>query len=506
MRRFKLKGAEMYHKIKTMRIKYSVRYTAQLLNISSGSVQKYSRMGLEEAASYLKGQKRRSQFDEAQDFIEKQLEEFSNITATKLLRKVKERYQNITAKVRAFRNYIKPIRLKYKNTKIRNYHPVFNEISDGQVQVDPGEYNVSVDSSGRKMKVYFVSFVFSYSREMYAHFQNRPYKTEDFIKAHLEAFRYFGGVAKEYVYDQTKLVVIEEKYREVWFNHRFQQFALKYEFLPIVCEGYDPESKGKVERSVRYIKEDFLYGDYFSDIESVRRASLIWLKKVANNHIHATTRRKPSEMFLEEKPFLNTQYYIKDNQNHRLVDKTGLISFEGNKYSVPSLYQRKEVLINKKGAILFVRDLENGKEIAKHSIPELKGRFVINQNHYRDIRKSIAEITATVSSLLSDMNESEKLIAKIKSDNPRIVRDQLNGLKELAIKYPSCYWNEAIPYLLSLSQTRTSIVARILLSVSRKHQVNEIKKMDFYNGKSVPKSSTLDRSLEFYMKGVKNVK
>ncbi|RLB75496.1 MAG: IS21 family transposase [Deltaproteobacteria bacterium] len=501
-----MKGAEMYHKIKTMRIKYSVRYTAKLLKISTGSVQKYSQMGLEEASSYLKRQKRRSQFDEARNFIEEKLEEFPNITATKLLRQVKAEYPNIKAKVRSFRNYIRSIRVKYRNKKSRNYHPVFNDILDGQVQVDPGECNISIDSSGSKMKVYFVSFVFSYSRIMYAHFQNRPYKTEDFIRAHLEAFRYFGGVAKEYVYDQTKLVVIKEKYREVWLNRRFQQFALKYEFLPIVCEGYDPESKGKVERSVRYIKEDFLYGDHFSDIESVRKASLVWLDKVANNRIHATTKRKPSEMFLEEKPFLNTRYYIKDIQNHRLVDKTGLISFEGNKYSVPILYQKKEVLIDKEKSILFIRDLESGKEIAKHSIPEVKGEFILNRNHYRDIRKSVAEITSEVSSLLSDINGHEKLIAKIKTDNPRIVRDQLKGLKELVIRYPSNYWNEAIPYLLSLPQIRTSIVAKILLSVNRKHQLNKIREMDSYNDKSVPKSSTLDRSLEFYMKGVKNVK
>ncbi len=167
MGRFKMKGAEMYHKIKTMRIKYSVRYTAKLLKVSTGSVQKYSQMGLEEAASYLKKQNRRSQFDEARNFIEEKLEEFPNITATKLLRQVKAKYPNIKAKVRSFRNYIRSIRLKYRNNKSRNYHPVFNDISDGQVQVDPGECNVSIDSSGSKMKVYFVSFVFSYSRMMF---------------------------------------------------------------------------------------------------------------------------------------------------------------------------------------------------------------------------------------------------------------------------------------------------------------------------------------------------
>jgi len=497
----------MYHKIKTMRIKHSVRTTAKLLNISSGTVQKYSHMSLEEAAVYLKGQKRKSQFEDARKYIESQLEEFPNITATKLLRKVKDRYPDIKGKVRSFRNYIKPIREKYRNKNIRNYHPVFNDVSSGQIQVDLGEYNVSVDLTGRKMKIYFVSFVFSYSRMMFVHFQNRPYKTEDFIKAHLEAFRYFGGVAKEYVYDQTKLVVIEEKYREVWFNQRFHEFALKYEFLPIVCEGYDPESKGKVERSVRYIKEDFLYGDYFKDIESIRKASLEWLEKVANNRIHAVTRQKPKDMFLEEKEFLNTHYYIKDSQNHRLVDKTGIINFEGNKYSVPFLYQRKEVLIEKKKDSLIIRDMENGKEIARHVIPRLKGKFVLNTNHYRDMRETIEEITAKVSSLLSDVDKSEELIAKIKSDNPRIVRDQLKGLQKLATKYPSNYWNEAIPSLLSLVKTRTSTVSKMLQSISRRHQIKEIEKLELSNENTIfPQSSTLDRSLEFYMKGVRNVK
>jgi len=268
MRRVELKGADMYHKIKALRVDHTVRHTADALGISPNCVQKYSQMSLEEGAVYIKHLKRKSQFDEAVSFIEEQLETYPKITATKLLRKIKIEHPEITVGVRAFRNYIKPIRAKYRNSKIRNYRPVFSTIPGEQVQVDAGEYRVRKDLSGLEMKVYFISFVFSYSGEMYVSFQNRPYKTDDFIKAHLEAFRYFGGVSKEYVYDQTKLVVIKEKYREVWFNEQFHQFALKYEFLPVVCEGYDPESKGKVERSIRYIKEDFLYGDIFPNIES----------------------------------------------------------------------------------------------------------------------------------------------------------------------------------------------------------------------------------------------
>lgn len=288
-------GVEMYHKIKALRKKHSLRRTAELLNISVNTVKKYSEMSLHESVDHFQGIKRKSQFEVAMDFIDEKIEKFPKITATKLHRQVLEEHPGITAKVRAFRKFIRPIKEKCKNKKIRHYHPVLETKDGSQVQVDLGEMHVEKDNSGNTMKIYFVVFVFSYSRMMFVHFQNRPYKTKDFIKAHLAAFQFFGGVAKEYVYDQTKLVVIEEKYREVWFNKEFHQFANKYDFLPVVCEGYDPESKGKVERAVQYVKKDFLYGEYFSDINALKRASKKWLNEVANNRIHATTKRKPKK-------------------------------------------------------------------------------------------------------------------------------------------------------------------------------------------------------------------
>jgi len=503
MRRIKLKGAEMYHKIKAMRGERSVRQTADVLGISTGCVQKYSKMSLEEGAGYIKHLKRKSQFDEVRSFIEKQIKIYPKITATKLLRKIKIKHPEITVGVRAFRNYIGPFREKYRNNKFRHYRPVFSTIPGEQVQVDAGEYCVRRDLSGQETKVYFVSFVFSYSGKMYVSFQNRPYKTDDFIKAHLEAFHYFGGVAKEYVYDQTKLVVIKEKYREVWFNEQFHQFALKYEFLPVVCEGYDPESKGKVERSIRYIKEDFLYGDIFPKIESVRKASLIWLNEVANVRLHARTRRQPEEMFLEEKPYLNTRYYAQDEANRRVADKTGLISFKGNKYSVPSSCQRKEVLVEETENILFIREFESGKEIAKHRLSWIKGKTIINNNHYRDYQKSIEEITKEVLSLLSEVEQTEKLITKIKSDNPRIIRDQLKGLKKLACKFSIDYWNETLPNIFELPQIRTSLVEKMLAAAERNHQIQKIDKSK-QNYSLNFETSSLDRSLQVYMSGVKN--
>ena len=492
----------MYHKIKSLRDQHSVRGIATLLDISKETVQKYTHMSLQEASDYLVQVKRRSEFDSYRDFIETHLSQSPRLSGAKLYRKLKLQYPDVKSGHRAFRNYIRPIREQYKNTQIRNYRPIFADLPGEQVQVDPGEYSVQIDSLGNKQKIYFVSFVFSCSRMMFASFQTRPYNTEDFIKAHVEAFQYFGGVAKEYVYDQTKLVVIKEKYREVLYNERFHQFALQYEFLPVVCEGYDPESKGKVERSIRYIKDSFLYGDVFSNIESLRKQSLVWLNEVANVRIHATTKQQHCEMFLAEKSFLNTRYYAKIDSNKRLVDKTGLLSFNGNKYSVPSSHQRLEVLVKEVNGNLVIRDIESGKELATHLISMEKGKLITNINHYRDFRKSIEELTTETMFALSEVEQSEELVNKLKSDNPRISRDQLRALKKLATKFPPDYWTQIIPNLLSLPSIRATLIEKMLFVIRQQERVQEI------NSRRptirTPESSILDRSGDVYMVGVKN--
>jgi len=70
---------------------------------------------------------------------------------------------------------------------------------------------------------------------------------------------------QECIYDQTKLVVIHEIFRELELNQRFHQYATTAGFHIRVCEGYDPESKGKVESGVKYVKQNGLYGETFTD-------------------------------------------------------------------------------------------------------------------------------------------------------------------------------------------------------------------------------------------------
>jgi transposase len=96
-----------------------------------------------------------------------------------------------------------------------------------------------------------VVFVLSYSRLMYVAARARPMDTAELIRLHEAAFRYFGGCPQECVYDQTRLVVLAETFRELSLNERFHRYATTVGFRIRAGEGYDPESKGKVEAGVK---------------------------------------------------------------------------------------------------------------------------------------------------------------------------------------------------------------------------------------------------------------
>jgi transposase len=495
-----MKGVAVYHQIKALCQQYSYRDCARRLGISVNTVQKYAQMSMEEAAPYFEGVKRPSQFDEARDFIIDQLRRFPRIRAPKLLRKIRERYPSITAKERALRNYIVPLReavCEGTAGNIRYYEPVLDMQPGRQVQVDIGEDWVCRDEGGGRFKSYFVSFVFSYSRKKYATFQARFYDTDSFIDAHIAAFRYFGGIAEEYVYDQTKLVVINERYREVWFNERFYQFATQCGFSIHVCEGYDPESKGKVENSIRYIKGDFLYGDYFENVDAVNKAALGWLEEVANHRIHSVTGRRPEEMFEEERLLLKPLPADLEERPCRWADKTGLISFEGNKYSVPHLYQRQRVWVEAFEGKLIIRDRLSGEELAWYTLLEGSGRIVKNNNHYRDYRKSLEELTKEAEALFEALDSSHTLILRLRADNVAIARDQLRGLMNLRKTYSDEIWQASLAVILQLPRLRISLIEALLQKYQQRHHAAAAEAE--HPEECSAGASELDRSLDVYM-------
>ena len=439
-----MKDWVMIHKIKALFDNgngCSIKAIAKELNISRNTVRTYLRMDEQAIAQKLNNPERQKILDSYLPDIEAFLGKYPKLSAVKLLRKLKAKHPDIAVSDRTVRRYIQSVKDNYLLQQARYYEPVIDMLPGAQCQVDPGELR-GVLINGVESTVHFVVFVLSFSRLMYVALSPKPINTAAFIQMHDAAFRYFNGCPAECVYDQTKLVVIEEQYRELTVNAQFHEYATRAGFDIRACEGYDPESKGKVEAGVKYVKNNALYGETFADWSALEAYMAQWLESVANARVHGSTGEVPRVLY-EAKERQQMQPYLTpavtalnaSGKETRQVDKTGLISWKANKYSVPMAYQRSRVEVYEAEGQLILFDRTNQAEIAHHTLHEGKGHIIKNNHHYRDVNTQVQEYEQALKQQLGEAS-ALVLCALLKATSPKIYKDQLAGIKKILKQYP----------------------------------------------------------------------
>jgi transposase len=153
---------------------------------------------------------------------------------------------------------------------------------------------------------YALLVVLGYSRLLWCRFYPRQ-DMATLIDGLEEAFVFFGGVPQELLFDQMKAVITRDLRLEggaLVHNGEFLRFARHWGFTPRACRPYRAQTKGKVERPVRYVRGNFVYGRTFlhdADLDHQRQR---WLEHVANLRLHGTTHERPRERFDREERFL----------------------------------------------------------------------------------------------------------------------------------------------------------------------------------------------------------
>ena len=156
-----------------------------------------------------------------------------------------------------------------------------------------------------------------YSRVSYVQYVTDE-KVETLIECHLNAFKYFGGVPSEGLYDNMKTVIIKRNqygYGKHKLNPLFEDFAKHCGFKIKVCKPYTPKTKGKVERFNHYLRYSFHNGlkvtlsmkNYTMNLENANAEVLKWLNTRANKRIHSTTLQQPFILLVDEQPHLLQQ-------------------------------------------------------------------------------------------------------------------------------------------------------------------------------------------------------
>ena len=238
-----------------------------------------------------------------------------------------------------------------------------------------------VPEDGRMKKLYCFLMILGYSRMRYIEFVT-DMSTSTLIRCHQNAFRYFGGYPQEILYDNMKQVVVKRllKQEDSTLNSQFEDFSGFHGFKPVLCRPYRGQTKGKVERTVQYVRRDFMVGIKYNSLNDLNGQAVNWCNKV-NGKVHATTNRVPFDLLRKEDLSPVKREYIMDKINLRRVQKDCLISFAGSQYSVPSEYVGKDVAVVALDNVLAA--YHNGRQIATHKLSYQSRDMVVNPHHYR---------------------------------------------------------------------------------------------------------------------------
>lgn len=342
-------------------------------------------------------------------FIEEQLVRYPQLTASRLYSMVQER--GYTGQVAQFRAIIAGLRGPRKTEAFQR----LSTLSGEQAQVDWGHFgHIEIGHASRPLMAFVI--VLSYSRAIFIRFflsQN----LSNFMHGHQLAFEYFEGVARVCLYDNLKSVVLERVGKTIRFNPQFMSFAGYYRYEPRPVGVARGNEKGRVERSIRYIRENFFAARRFKDLADLNNQALHWCQNTAlARRWPENQKRTVGEVFSEEKSLLlplPADIYPCDERCDVVLSKYPYARFDWNDYSVPPQFVKKALVVI--ASLDTVRILDSTQVIATHPRSYDRGRRVEQPEHLTTLReiKAAAGQHSRTSLLTNAAPSSEQLLNQI---------------------------------------------------------------------------------------------
>lgn len=316
-----------------------------------------------------------TKLDEYKQQVDQWLEE-APYSAVRILERLKE--QGFDGRYSIVKEYVRSRKVDLDEKAMVR----FETMPGKQGQMDWGFFeDHTVHEEGKWKKLYCFLMILGYSRVRYIEFVT-DMSTNTLIRCHQNVFRYFGGYPEEILYDNMKQVDIKRllKQEDSTLNRQFEDFAGFYGYKPVLCRPYRGQTKGKVERTVQFVRDNFMIGIKYNSLADLNGQALAWCNKV-NAKVHATTDEIPFERLKKEGLSPLKREYIIDKINLRRVQKDCLISYAGSQYSVPAEYVGRDVAAVALDNMLAA--YYEGKQIALHRVSYQRKDMVVNPQHYR---------------------------------------------------------------------------------------------------------------------------
>lgn len=224
--------------------------------------------------------------------------------------------------------------------------------------------------------------VLSWSRQIFLQFYLNQ-QMENFLRGPVAAFDVWQGLPKALLYDNLKSAVLERQGQAIRFNPTLRGLASHYHFEPRAAAPARGNEKGRVERAIRYLRDNFFAGRHFQSLDDLNSQATDWCQGVsADRRCPENTDLTVKEAFLQEQPRLIA---LPDNpfdtreQKQVKAQKTPSIRFDLNDYSIPHPYVQKVLTVN--ACLKTVRIIEGDELIAEHPRSFSKGEQIENEQH-----------------------------------------------------------------------------------------------------------------------------
>ncbi len=190
--------------------------------------------------------------------------------------------------------------------------------------------------------------VLSYSRYRFLRFSLRA-AMPSFLRGHVESFRFFGAVPRVILYDNLKSAVLEREGDAVRFHPTMLALSGHYRFEPRACAPYRPNEKGRVERAIQDVRDNFFAARDFASVADLNLQAAAWCHEIALERRVPDQKHKTVEAaFAEDKAMMialaDDEYPVEECVQVR-VGKTPYLRFDKNDYSVPHTHVQRTLSV-----------------------------------------------------------------------------------------------------------------------------------------------------------------
>lgn len=339
-------------------------------------------------------------------FIAETLEKFPTLAASRVYAMIRERGYDGRP------DYLRHIVALHRPRPKAEAYLRLRTLPGEQAQVDWAHFDHLIIGRARRPLMAFV-MVLSYSRMIHLRFFLNA-RMENFLRGHDSAFAEWGGVPRVLLYDNLKSAVLERRGDAIRFNPILLEFATsrRYEPRPVaVARGNE---KGRVERAIRYVRDNFFPARKFVDVDDLNAQARAWCLGEAADRLCPEDRTiTVREAFALEAPRLLAPPEETCPLFERVevkAGKTPYVRFDLNDYSIPHTYVRKMLTVF--ADLHDLRVLDGQQVIARHKRSYDKGAQIEDQAHIQALveRKRAAGQHRAADALIQAAPASQDLL------------------------------------------------------------------------------------------------